>query len=53
MFDIEYAAVDTHQDLKRTLKSFYDSSERPKLLEVFTPAKLNDQILLKYFDFIK
>ena len=53
MFDIEYTTVDTHQDLKRTLKSFYESSERPKLLEVFTPAKLNDQILLKYFDFIK
>jgi len=39
--------------LKNKLASFYADAEAPKLLEIFTPRTLNDEVLLEYFNFIK
>ncbi|MEZ2414103.1 2-succinyl-5-enolpyruvyl-6-hydroxy-3-cyclohexene-1-carboxylate synthase [Muriicola sp. E247] len=52
LFHFEYLEADDKSSLKEALKDFYTLSERPKLLEVRTPANLNDRILLEYFDFI-
>lgn len=53
MHGIEYHKASEELILEDTLQSFYDNSKKPKLLEIFTPARLNDDILLDYFKFIK
>ena len=53
MFDIEYLKASTQDQLIDHLSSFYKDSKTPKLLEVFTPSDLNDEILLGYFKYIK
>ena len=54
MFGFEYSAVSNTQDLFKNLKyDFYKESDRPKLLEVFTPSNDNDTLLLDYFKFIR
>lgn len=47
-----YEAVSNLDALRLSLNTFYQESEKPKLLEVFTPRLDNDQILLSYFDFL-
>jgi len=53
MFNIEYHSATDKKELDIQLRHFYDLSEQPKLLEIFTPSQLNDTILLDYFKFIK
>ena len=52
MFGFEYNSVKNDAELSTALDSFYDVSDNPKLLEVFTPSTENDKILLDYFKFI-
>ena len=52
MFGFEYLVATNANELQNALESFYTTSEKPKILEVFTPRLENDQILLEYFDFI-
>ncbi|MFC4722030.1 2-succinyl-5-enolpyruvyl-6-hydroxy-3-cyclohexene-1-carboxylate synthase [Geojedonia litorea] len=53
MYHFEYTSVADEKQLKLKLKGFYSESERPKLLEIFTPRTLNDSILLDYFKYLK
>ncbi|TVZ25256.1 2-succinyl-5-enolpyruvyl-6-hydroxy-3-cyclohexene-1-carboxylate synthase [Gillisia sp. Hel_I_86] len=53
MYSFEYAMAQDSNQMTAELKKFFKPSEKPKLLEIFTPRKLNDEILLEYFDFIK
>jgi 2-succinyl-5-enolpyruvyl-6-hydroxy-3-cyclohexene-1-carboxylate synthase len=53
MYGLEYHKASDEITLGEELQSFYDASMRPKLLEVFTPSRLNDDILLDYFKFVK
>ena len=53
MFGFQYEAATNTETLKDGLKEFYKASDKPKLLEVFTPSRENDEILLEYFNFIK
>ena len=53
MFGFDYVIAKDQTELEKQLNSFYKVSKQPKLLEVFTPARSNDQILLDYFKFIK
>ncbi len=48
-FGFNYRAVNTNTGLKWALKSFFKPSRQPKLLEIRTPRKINDSILLNYF----
>lgn len=48
-FNIGYTSVKTERGLKRKLKSFFSVSNRIQVMEIFTPRKLNDEILLNYF----
>ncbi|MBT8301576.1 MAG: 2-succinyl-5-enolpyruvyl-6-hydroxy-3-cyclohexene-1-carboxylic-acid synthase [Maribacter sp.] len=52
MHGIEYACVKDEDSLKSELTKFYVGTDIPKLLEVKTPRKLNNEILIGYFDFI-
>ena len=53
MYHLEYNAVSNALDLKDKLDSFYKIGEQPKLLEVFTPKGINDEVLLNYFKNLK
>ncbi len=49
MYGLEYTSTSNELDLKNSLNSFYSESNEPKLLEIFTPKNVNDEVLLKYF----
>jgi 2-succinyl-5-enolpyruvyl-6-hydroxy-3-cyclohexene-1-carboxylate synthase len=53
MYGFEYESVLDEEALKPALKTFYSAGDKPKLLEVFTPKRINDEVLLNYFEFIK
>ena len=53
MYNINYQSATNFTDLQRKIGDFYEKSDVPKLLEVHTPRKINDKVLLKYFEFIK
>ncbi len=53
MYGFEYIKANNQQELDLGLVDFFKPSQQPKLLEVFTPRTMNDDILLNYFDFIK
>lgn len=53
MYGFEYLNVSNESELKKNLSDFYLPADSPKVLEVFTPREINDEVLLKYFDFIK
>lgn len=53
MYNLHYCQAHNQEELTKELQTFYNSSERPRLLEIFTPDRVNDEVLLNYFDFIK
>ena len=53
MYGFDYYSACDNKTLHKSLNTFYLDSDKPKILEIFTPTKLNDKILLSYFDFIK
>lgn len=53
MYGFEYATVSNTTELQDHLESFYKQDNQPKLLEVFTPKEVNDEVLLNYFEYIK
>jgi 2-succinyl-5-enolpyruvyl-6-hydroxy-3-cyclohexene-1-carboxylate synthase len=52
MFHIDYSSAVDFATMKVQLTEFYQPSKRPKLIEIFTPSSLNDQVLKDYFKFI-
>ena len=53
MYDIAYQVTDNITDLQKVIVDFYTPSVTPKLLEIHTPRKINDKVLLKYFEVLK
>tara|TARA_R110000787_G_scaffold59922_13_gene135909 strand:+ start:5141 stop:6805 length:1665 start_codon:yes stop_codon:yes gene_type:complete len=53
MYGLEYTMIHPESQLKTSLKSFFSPSNKPKLLEIFTPSEVNDKVLLDYFKFLK
>lgn len=53
MFGFDYLSANDENQLNQQLQNFYKESDHPKLLEIFTPRTLNDQLLLDYFEYIK
>lgn len=49
MYNFKYEVASTEETLTHVLKSFYADDTQPKLLEIFTPKAINDDILLRYF----
>ena len=48
-FNLRYSCVKSEWFLKLKLKTFFKPTNRPQVLEIFTPRKSNDQVLLNYF----
>ena len=48
MYGLDYAIASDEMSLKENLNLLYQS-DKPIILEVFTPTKNNDKILLDYF----
>lgn len=53
LYGFDYSSADSEETLGDHLENFFEESDRPKLLEIFTPRKLNDEVLLEYFNFMK
>jgi len=52
VYQLEYQKADSEITLQEELATFYEASETARVLEIKTPRKLNNEILLAYFDFI-
>lgn len=53
MYGFDYNTAENEIEVNNSLKDFFKVSNKPKLLEIFTPRTVNDDILLNYFKFIK
>ena len=52
-FGFDYYAANSVESLRKALTIFFEASNSPQLLEIFTPSKENSEILLAYFDALK
>ncbi|AZQ44654.1 2-succinyl-5-enolpyruvyl-6-hydroxy-3-cyclohexene-1-carboxylic-acid synthase [Nonlabens ponticola] len=53
MHGLDYHSVDNELAFAKAYKSLSSCNNRPQLLEIFTPRTVNDEILLKYFQYLK
>ena len=53
MFGFEYCTAHNLKTLAEEVVGFYDKSDKPKVLEVFTPSDLNDLVLKEYINNLK
>ncbi|WP_299311901.1 2-succinyl-5-enolpyruvyl-6-hydroxy-3-cyclohexene-1-carboxylic-acid synthase [uncultured Aquimarina sp.] len=49
MFNIRYTQANEIKGLVKDIKNLYMNNDLPQLLEVFTPRKMNDSVLIDYF----
>jgi 2-succinyl-5-enolpyruvyl-6-hydroxy-3-cyclohexene-1-carboxylate synthase len=49
MYDFEYCFASDEASLDNSLKTFYSQNNKPIILEIFTPTRENDKVLLQYF----
>ena len=50
MYGFNYSIASDENSLEKALSELYSNNEKPGLLEVFTPTRKNDSILLNYFN---
>ena len=53
MHYLEYQKAYSTATVAAALNGFFDSSEKPKILEIFTPSAENDLVLKDYFKYIQ
>ena len=53
MHGFEYQVAATTENVQNELQGFYEPSEKPKILEIFTPSAKNNIVLTAYFKYIK
>ena len=53
MYHFDYLQADTTERVQEHLQGFYETSEKPKILEIFTPSEENNLILKEYFKYIQ
>lgn len=53
LYGLDYRYITNENDLELALEDFYSLSDKPRVMEIATPSTKNDEILLKYFSFIK
>ena len=53
MYEFEYQKAFSTETVKEQLVGFYETSEKPKILEIVTPSEENDLILKDYFKYIQ
>ncbi len=49
MYGFEYSIASNEANLETGLKALYAQNDTPSILEIFTPTRENDSILLNYF----
>jgi 2-succinyl-5-enolpyruvyl-6-hydroxy-3-cyclohexene-1-carboxylate synthase len=49
MFDFQYFNANSSEDLERNWEAFITNENQPSILEIFTPEKENNKILLEFF----
>ena len=49
MYELDYLKAHSTTTVTAKLKGFYETSEKPKILEIFTPSEENNLILSAYF----
>jgi 2-succinyl-5-enolpyruvyl-6-hydroxy-3-cyclohexene-1-carboxylate synthase len=52
MYGFNYITTKNSEDIVANW-NFFESSEKPVILEIFTPEKENDKVLLNYFKSLK
>lgn len=52
MYGLDYRDAKDSESLRKEFQNFYEVSDKPRLLEVFTPRLLNNKILMDYFHFL-
>lgn len=53
MYKWKYLRADNEEEYAFAKAKLYESTDQPSLLEIHTPRKINDEVLLNYFKFIK
>ena len=53
MFGFEYSTAHNLKTLQQKVVNFYDTSDKPKILEIFTPSDQNDLVLKAYINNLK
>lgn len=54
MYRWEYSQITDNQQFEKTIQNFFEEkSNRPKLLEIHTPRKENDLVLVDYFNLFR
>ena len=51
--DVNYVSAASLDEIETQMANFFEESDRPKLMEIFTPRELNGEVLGQYFDFLK
>lgn len=49
MFGLNYFSANDEKSLQNEWQNFINQNDKPSLLEIFTPEKINDKILVNYF----
>ncbi|MBF6640812.1 2-succinyl-5-enolpyruvyl-6-hydroxy-3-cyclohexene-1-carboxylic-acid synthase [Flavobacterium sp. J49] len=49
MYQLNYLTASDEESLTKGLKQLYNNNDQPTLLEVFTPTRENNKLLLNYF----
>jgi len=53
MYELDYVKASSTEEVQEQLNGFYETSKKPKILEIFTPSEENDLILKEYFKYIQ
>ncbi len=53
MYDFTYLSATSEEECTFAVAKLYASNVQPMLLEIFTPRKINDEVLINYFKYIK
>lgn len=53
MYGVKYLTANNEEECMLAKEALYASKSQPTLLEIFTPRKINDEVLLNYFKHIK
>ncbi|MFK7785038.1 MAG: 2-succinyl-5-enolpyruvyl-6-hydroxy-3-cyclohexene-1-carboxylic-acid synthase [Crocinitomicaceae bacterium] len=51
--DVQYSSASSLDEIESQMANFFEESDRPKLMEIFTPRELNGEVLSNYFDRLK
>ncbi|PIE86859.1 MAG: 2-succinyl-5-enolpyruvyl-6-hydroxy-3-cyclohexene-1-carboxylic-acid synthase [Bacteroidetes bacterium] len=48
--DVNYVSATSLEDIESQMADFFEESDRPKVMEIFTPRELNAGVLSNYFE---